>query len=168
MPEFKPPSPGRDRAAWDPCNMLATSHVPSLGLSLFICKVGIMKIAVWSECGREKVVAVRGACSLLWLLQQKHMHEQPLAHTTQPFLQELNNLGYSLAVVHVCEISRFSHVWLYVILWTVDRQAPLSMGFSRPEYWSGFPCPSPEDLLNPGNRTCISYVSCIDRRVLYH
>ena len=34
-------------------------------------------------------------------------------------------------------------------LWTVARQAPLSMGFSRQEYWSGLPFPSPVDLLNP-------------------
>ena len=35
-------------------------------------------------------------------------------------------------------------------LWTVARLAPLSMGFSRQEYWSELPCPSPEDLPNPG------------------
>ena len=35
-------------------------------------------------------------------------------------------------------------------LWTVARQAPLSMGFSRQEYWSGLPCPPPGDLPNPG------------------
>ena len=34
--------------------------------------------------------------------------------------------------------------------WTVARQAPLSMGFSRLEYWSGLPCPSPGDLPHPG------------------
>ena len=34
--------------------------------------------------------------------------------------------------------------------WTVDRQAPLSMEFSKQEYWSGLPCPSPGDLPNPG------------------
>ena len=34
--------------------------------------------------------------------------------------------------------------------WTVARQAPLSMGFSRQEYWSGLPFPSPRDLPNPG------------------
>ena len=49
-----------------------------------------------------------------------------------------------------CMLSCFSHVQLFVILWTVDCQAPLSMGFSRQEYWSGLPCPPPEDLLNPG------------------
>ena len=35
-------------------------------------------------------------------------------------------------------------------LWTVARQAPLSMGFSRQEYWSGLPCPPPGDLPDPG------------------
>ena len=35
-------------------------------------------------------------------------------------------------------------------LWTVVCQAPLSMGYSRQEYWSGLPCPPPRDLLNPG------------------
>ena len=37
--------------------------------------------------------------------------------------------------------------------WTVARQAPLSMGFSRQEYWSGLPCPSPglQSLINPYN-----------------
>ena len=35
-------------------------------------------------------------------------------------------------------------------LWTVARQAPLSMGFSRQEYWNGLPCPPPGDLPNPG------------------
>ena len=45
---------------------------------------------------------------------------------------------------------RFSSVRLFATLWTVARQAPLSVGFSRQEYWSGFPCPSPGDLLHPG------------------
>ena len=37
-----------------------------------------------------------------------------------------------------------------LILWTVAHQAPLSMGFSRQEYWSGLPCPPPVDLPDPG------------------
>ena len=36
------------------------------------------------------------------------------------------------------------------IPWTIACQVPLSMGFSRQEYWSGFPFPSPGDLPNPG------------------
>ena len=47
-------------------------------------------------------------------------------------------------------LSCFSRVQLLVTPWTVARQAPLSMGFSRQEYWSELPFPSPEDLPNPG------------------
>ena len=43
-----------------------------------------------------------------------------------------------------------SHVQLFVTPWTVALQAPLSMGFSRQEYWSGLLCPSPADLPDPG------------------
>ena len=43
-----------------------------------------------------------------------------------------------------------SHVQLCATPWTVARQAPLSMGFSRQEHWSGLPCPLPGDLPNPG------------------
>ena len=45
-------------------------------------------------------------------------------------------------------LSHFSHEQLFEILWTVAHQAPLSMGFSRQEYWSGLPFPPPGDLLN--------------------
>ena len=37
----------------------------------------------------------------------------------------------------------FSHVQLFVTLWTVAHWAPLSMGFSKQEYFSGLPCPPP-------------------------
>ena len=47
-------------------------------------------------------------------------------------------------------LSPFSHVQHFASLWTVAHQAPLSMGFSRQEYWSGFPCPPPGDLPDPG------------------
>ena len=50
--------------------------------------------------------------------------------------------------VHV--LSRFSRVWLYVILWTAACQAPLSVGFSGEEYWSGMLCPPPVDHPDPG------------------
>ena len=46
-------------------------------------------------------------------------------------------------------LSHFSHVWLLATPWTVAHQAPLSLGFSRQECWSGFPFPSPWDL-KPG------------------
>ena len=47
-------------------------------------------------------------------------------------------------------LSCFSHVQLIATLWTVAHWAPLSMGFSRQEYWSGLLFPSPGDLPYPG------------------
>ena len=47
-------------------------------------------------------------------------------------------------------LSCLSHVWLLANLKTVAFQAPLSMGFSRQEYWSGLLCPPPGDLPDPG------------------
>ena len=48
------------------------------------------------------------------------------------------------------KVNLLSRVQLFVTLWGVAHQAPLSMGFFRQEYWSGFPCPSPGDLPDPG------------------
>ena len=49
----------------------------------------------------------------------------------------------------VCVLSCFSHIQLFVTPWTVACQAPLSVEFSRQEYWSGLPCPPPGDLPHP-------------------
>ena len=53
------------------------------------------------------------------------------------------------AVMIACVLSRFSHFWLSMTLWTVACQAPLSMGFSRQEYRSELPCLPPQDLPDP-------------------
>ena len=48
------------------------------------------------------------------------------------------------------KVKSLSHVQLFATPWTVAYQAPLSIGFSREEYWSGLSFPSPGDLPNPG------------------
>ena len=52
--------------------------------------------------------------------------------------------------VYACKLSHFSHVQLFLTLWTIVHQAPLSIGFSRHEYWSGLSCSPPGDLINTG------------------
>ena len=47
-------------------------------------------------------------------------------------------------------LSHFNHDQHFATPWTVVCQAPLSTGFSRQEYWSGWPCPPPGDLPDPG------------------
>ena len=48
------------------------------------------------------------------------------------------------------KVKSLSRVRLFATPWTVAHQAPPSMGFSRQEYWSGLPFPSPGDLPDPG------------------
>ena len=55
-----------------------------------------------------------------------------------------------VSIFCACVLSCFSRVQLFVTLWTVARQAPLSMGSSRQERWSGLPCTPPGDFPNPG------------------
>ena len=60
--------------------------------------------------------------------------------------------------------SELSRVRLFVTSWTVAHQAPPSMEFSRQEYWSGLPFPSPGDLPNPGIKPRSPHC----RQMLYH
>ena len=67
-----------------------------------------------------------------------------------PGIYLLLPLGYYCRPQYpLCVLSHFSRVQLFATLLTVARQAPLSMGFSRQEYWSGFWSPPPGDLPHP-------------------
>ena len=57
---------------------------------------------------------------------------------------------FAVPVMYACMLSRFSCVQLFADLWTRAHQAPLSMGFSRKNYWSGLLCSPPGNLPNPG------------------
>ena len=75
----------------------------------------------------------------------KHLDRFPVLRIYYQSLQQC-----SMRSTHAYMLSCFRRVWLFVTLWTVAHQTPLSMGFSRQEYWSGFPCPSPGHLPDPG------------------
>ena len=67
----------------------------------------------------------------------------------------INNLSYAddinfIAESKSSEVKSLSHVRLFATPWTVAHQVPPPMGFSRQEYWSGLPFPSPGDLPDPG------------------
>ena len=64
------------------------------------------------------------------------------------FLKNEGNQDKSKLQHVVCMLSSFSCVWLFMTVWTVACQAPLSTRFSRQEYWSGS-CPPPGDLPDP-------------------
>ena len=96
----------------------------------------------WVSCGKSHVHTtdsydfVKGASS-----------DDFLSTKYQILLPYLRRIFFSSALsLRVCMLSCFSGVWLFAILWTVAHQPPLSIGFSRQEYWSGLPFPSPGDL----------------------
>ena len=70
--------------------------------------------------------------------------------------QEVRLRGIGLIQLGLCsvgfkvKVKSLSCVWLFTTPWTVAHQAPPSIGFSRQEYWSGLPFPSPGDLPYPG------------------
>ena len=68
----------------------------------------------------------------------------------------------SLSCVGACVLSLFSHVQLFTTLWTVAHQAPLSIGFSGQEYWSGLPCPPLGDFPHPRIDTVSPAAPCIE------
>ena len=76
-----------------------------------------------------------------------------MSQTCSSWAGEILSLSHS-----ACRLCRFSRVRFCVILWTVACQAPLSMGLSQQEYWSGLPCPPPGDLphprMEPASLTC--------------
>ena len=59
--------------------------------------------------------------------------------------------AYVYRVYIACAVlSCFSNIWFFATPWTITHQAPLSIGLSKQEYWSGLPCPPPGDLPDPG------------------
>ena len=75
--------------------------------------------------------------------------------------------GSGEADLHMCMLSRFGCVRLFAALGTVANQDPLSMEFSRQEYWSGLPCPpSSRGSSQPRDQSQVPYVSCTGRQAL--
>ena len=67
-----------------------------------------------------------------------------------------------------CYAQSLSRVQLFATLWTLALQAPLSIGFSRQEYWRGLPCPSPGELPDPGIKLASTVSPALAGRFFYH
>ena len=118
------------------------------------------------------VVRISDVChlfTLLYCFNYSHFcfHHYRLAllsctsNITTAFLFAFRYPGLEIKILYCCtlyssiqytkvKVKSLSRVWLFATPWTVAYQAPLSMGFSRQECWSGLPFPSPGDLPNPG------------------
>ena len=85
--------------------------------------------------------------------------------TTEPSGKPIYKIYGVMQNGKLCVCAKSLQSCLTRVLWTVVPQAPLSMGFSRQESWSGLLCPSPGNLPNPRIEPA-SLVSCIGRQVL--
>ena len=77
--------------------------------------------------------------------------------TNNTYWKEFGEKG-TLLHCYACRLSCFSRVQLCVTQWTIACQAPLSIGFSRQEHWSGLPFSSPGDLSNQGSNPCLLHL----------
>ena len=85
----------------------------------------------------------------IWVCQESYFNQpySNMALLSSKLKKKCEYEYYSCLKVKVTSLSRFR---LFVTSWTVAHQGPPSMEFSRQEYWSGLPFPSPGDLPNPG------------------
>ena len=100
---------------------------------------GKLCLVIWLQ-GKEGAGHFRKGTLLL--LRNTMVNDKGKQNPTSWFIKARQRL-----IVHECMLSHFSCVWLFGTLWTIACQYPLSLGFSRQEYWSGLPCSLPGDRL---------------------
>ena len=83
-------------------------------------------------------------------------------------VQFSNSAKLAFIIVYMCALV-LSFIQLFATPWTVAHQAPLSLGFSRQEYWNGLPFPPPGNLPNPGiESTSLTYPALAGTFFFYH
>ena len=140
-----PPSPSLAIDHWDlPMLLWNVIWVCSLLLCHYLCTLGLR---FWNSLLNCLPASVNTIC-----------------------LPSMPPLAAANLSVHASMLSHFSLVWLCATPWIVGCEAPLSMGFSRPEYWSGLPCHPAGDLPNPGTEleSLISPALWVDSLLLSH
>ena len=114
------------------------------------------------ESGQANLAGMQALLGCLLLADAGPTAEYHIPVTTAKVLDT------PLPVLSLC-CAKLLQLCLLVTPWTVAHQAPLSMGFSRQEYWSGLPDPPlPGDLPDPGIEPMSLMSTFIGRRVLYH
>ena len=81
---------------------------------------------------------------------ESDMEQQTVSKLGKEYIKAVYRHPAYLTTYCRVKVKSLSRVQLFETPWTIAHQAPLSMGFSRQEYWSGLPFPSPGDLPNPG------------------
>ena len=107
----------------------------------------VTSLKLYSDSGQLRAAAAAKSLQLCLTLCDP-IDGSPPGSTIPGILQartlEWVAISFSNASKWKVKVKTLSHAWLLVTPWTSAYQAPPSMGFSRQEYWSGFPLPSPQ------------------------
>ena len=120
-------------------------------VGFYICALNLL----WFECRAKRSLESAVICDIATLildfvtLTSEFFQEKIKSCALNQFIWAFCCTLLDLIPTMLLLLSHFSYVQLFVTLLNVAHQAPLSMGFSRQEYWSGLPC-SPPNLPDPG------------------
>ena len=130
-------------------------HPCGLWPARLLCQ-GVLQARILEHSGQDWLLYLSAAAAAANLLQScltlcNPIDSSPSGSPVPGILQAEHWSGLSFpSPVHVCMLSDFSVVWLCATPWTAAHQTPLFTGFSRQEYWSRLPCPSPPYMLTLG------------------
>ena len=102
---------------------------------------------IWDPSVAAAAAKLRQSCPILCNLIDGSPPGSSVPGILQARTLEWIAISFSNAWKWKVKVKSLSHVWLLATPWTVAYEAPLSMGFSRQEYWNGVPLPSPGILL---------------------
>ena len=122
-----------------PSNVALSHHID-------VCKVA-RSPSNWSFLNVYQFSSVTQSCSTLCDPIDSSPPGSPVPGILQARTLEWVAISFSNAWKWKVQVKSLSHVWLLATPWTTAHQAPPSVGFSRQEYWSGVPSPSPERSL---------------------
>ena len=97
--------------------------------------------------------SINSSVLAFFMVQLSHLYMttgKTMALTIGSFVLKVMSLLFNTLSRFKVKVKLLSHVWFFATPWTVGYQVPPSVGFSRQEYWSGLPFPSPGDLPNAG------------------
>ena len=133
--------------------ILKSSSLPYFGL--FLSQYFLPRLIISLIFYETLRIIIPLECVSTWILKEESTNydlQTNLGPLPLFVCKVLLPLSHNCVYVHAKSLSS---VWLLAILWTEAFQAPLSMEFSRQEYWSGLPCSSPEDLPHPGTEPAL-------------
>ena len=131
---------------WPPLGALATQGLNLHFLHLLHWQVGSLPLALPGNPSEDAAAAAAKSlqlCPTLCNPIDGSPPGSPIPGILQARTLEWVAISFSNAWKWKVKVKSFSRVWLFATPWTAAYQAPLSMGFSRQEYWSGSPVPSP-------------------------